>query len=97
MRWINDPAVVTKTPIVAIPLFCWFSVKQTIQMWTEHTAAGQNLAGWLSLWLALVMFLNLYRVCCPKEKFAFWGTMVEIIAVSMGTLTVLHFRYLVGH
>jgi hypothetical protein len=97
MRWLNDPVVVSKTPLAAIPFFCWFSVKQIVQMWSEYTAAGQNLAGWVFLWLALLMFLNFYRVCCPKEKLAFWGTVVEVLVVSGGLLTVAYFRYWGGH
>jgi len=94
MSWLNDPARVSKTPLLAIPLFCWFSVKQTIQMWMERTAAGQNLAGWASLLLALLLFLNFYRVCCPKERYAFWGTVVEVGTVTVAMLTVVYFRYL---
>ena len=95
MRWLTDPEKVSKTPLFAIPLLCWFSVKQTFQMWTEHTAAGQNLAGWVSLWLALLLFLNFYRVCCPTERFAFWGTVVEVGIVAMAILPVVYFQYLV--
>jgi hypothetical protein len=62
-------------------------------MWSEQTAAGQNLAGWFSLWLALVMFLNFYRVCTPTEKLAFWGTMVEVVIETAAMATVIYFRY----
>lgn len=96
MRWWNNPEVVSKTPLVAILLFCWFSVWQIWQMWSERTAAGQNLWGWISLWLALVGFLNFYRVCCPKEKLAYWGTVIEILIETVATLTVLYFRYYAG-
>jgi hypothetical protein len=96
MKWWNDPAVISKTPLAAIPLLCWFSIMQIVQMWTEHTAAGQNLAGWLCLLTALWLFLNFYRVCCPKERFAFLGTCLEIVVVTSGALTVIYFRYLVG-
>jgi hypothetical protein len=92
---INDPAVIGKTPIITTIFLCWSNFQQLWQMWTEHTSAGQSLSGWVTLGVVLWLFLNFYRVCCPKERFIFWGTVLECVVNVAVIFTVIWFRYFV--
>jgi len=93
LKKFSDPRVIAKTPLVTVFLLEFANVGQIYRMWHEHTAAGQNVTSWVSVLLALVLWLNFYRVCCPKEKFAFWATAVGI-GMNMTVIgTVVRFRY----
>lgn len=90
----SDPATVGwLTPMVAVGLLEFANVNQLVRMWTEWTAAGQSLWGWLSVQLALWLWLNFYRVITPNERFAFWGTGIGIAMNMAVCLTVVFFRY----
>lgn len=65
-------------------------------MWTEETAAGQSLWSWMAVGVALVLWCNFYRVCCPNEKFALRCTLVGCLMNVAVCLTVVYFRYIVG-
>lgn len=57
-KWLSDPKVVAKTPLVTTLLLENANVQQLWRMWHEHTAAGQSLWGWL-----LVLY---FRYWCPQ-------------------------------
>jgi hypothetical protein len=61
----------------------------------KEQAAGQSLWGWLSVNIALLLWCNFYRVCCPAQKLAFWAPVVGWVLNSCVVLTVIYFRYLV--
>lgn len=75
--WSN-PSVVRYTPILTVGLLEAGNLQQLCRMWSEGTSEGQSLWGWLSVNVALWLWWNFYRVCCPKERFAFWATVVGI-------------------
>lgn len=93
MRWASDPRIIGKTPLVTTALFGWSNVAQLYQMWTLRTAAGQSLCGWVSVGLALWLFVNFYRVCCPKERFVYYCTIGECLINLAVIATVIYFRY----
>ena len=96
-RFYSDPRVVGwLTPIAAVGLLEIANLNQLYRMWTEWTAAGQSLWGWISVQLALWLWLNFYRVVTPKERFAFWGTSLGIGMNMAVILTVIFFRYYLG-
>lgn len=96
MKPWNNPKWVSRTPLVTTFFLEYANVGQLWRMWREHTAAGQNVWSWVSVWVALWLFLNFYRVCCPKERFAFWATVSGICFNTAVIATVMYFR-LGGH
>lgn len=91
--WNNPKLVATWTPILAVMLLEWANVNQLYRMWTEWTAAGQSLWGWVSVWCALVLWINFYRVVTPEAKWAFRGTALGICMNTCVIVTVIFFRY----
>lgn len=96
MKPWNNPAVVSKTPLVAVGLLELANVSQLVRMWTEWTAAGQSLWGWLAVNMALWLWLNFYRVITPNEKPAIYGTALGVVMNSAVIFSVLFFRYFIG-
>ena len=92
MFW-SDPKIVSKTPIITFLLLESANIQQLYRMWTTRTAEGQSLWGWCCVNLALLLFCNFYRVCCPTEKIAFWSTVIGVVINFMVILTVIRFRY----
>lgn len=91
--WSNK-AVVAWSPILAGVLIETGGLSQIFRMWSEQSAEGQSLLGWIAVLLALLLWLNFYRVCTPEQKSAFWVTAVGVL-VNLGVIgTVLWFRYL---
>lgn len=93
---ISNPRWVSKTPILTVFLLEGANIGQIIRMWTERTAEGQSLTAWISVNLALLLWLNFYRVCCPDQRWAFWATAVGISMNAGVILSVIWFRYLGG-
>ncbi len=93
-KFWSRPSVVSKTPLLTVLLLEGANVQQLWRMWSEHTAAGQSLTGWLSVGIALLLWCNFYRVCCPTERFAYWATVFGIGMNAAVSATVVWFRYL---
>jgi hypothetical protein len=93
LRFWNNPTIIGKTPLVTTFLLEYANMGQLWRMWTEHTAAGQSLWSWLSVGMALVLWCNFYRVCCPKERFAFRCTEFGILMNALVCLSVVYWRY----
>jgi hypothetical protein len=100
VKWLQearvDPKVVDKTPIVSVFLLEAANVQQIFRMWSTWTAAGQSITAWLSVNLALWLWLNFYLVFNRENKFAIWGTAVGIGLNGLVILSVFYFRYIVG-
>lgn len=93
--WRTNPKIVDKTPIVTVFLLEGANVQQLWRMWTEWTAAGQSVGAWLSVNIALWLWLNFYLVFNRENKFAIWGTAIGIVLNALVMLTVIYFRYFV--
>lgn len=91
----KDPQIVSKTPIATVFLLEGANAQQLYRMWTEHTAAGQSLTGWLCVGAALLLWCNFYKVCCPKEKWAYGATLFGFGMNTLVWLSVIWFRYIV--
>lgn len=92
----NNKSIVAKSPILAGVLIETGGVSQIARMWMERSAEGQSLLGWCSVFLALVLWLNFYRVCTPEQKSAFWVTAVGV-AVNLCVIgSVVWFRWFAG-
>lgn len=94
IRQRRDPAWVGKVPIVTTFLLEAANVQQLVRMWTERTAAGQSLTAWMSVNVALWLWLQFYHTFTPDQRLAIWGTRVGIALNSAVILTVVFFRYL---
>lgn len=85
--------LVDKTPILTTILLEAANVQQLYRMWTERTAAGQSITAWMSVNIALLLWLNFYLVFNRDNKYAIWGTTVGVLLNSLVIATVAYFRY----
>jgi len=92
MKLLRDPKWVGRTPIASVLLLEAANLQQLHRMWTEWTAAGQSLFGWLCVQIALWLWLNFYLVLTPGEKWAIRGTQLGIVLNGAVILTVVFFR-----
>jgi uncharacterized membrane protein YbaN (DUF454 family) len=94
VRWLNDPALVQRTPMVTVFLLEGANISQLWRMWTEHSALGQSVQGWILVNLALVLWLNFYRVCLPpgQRRWAIVSTGIGWCLNMAVILSVLYFR-----
>jgi len=92
---LNNPKIVTLTPIICSFLFEYANIGQIARIWSEHTAAGHNLFSWIVINISLWLYLNFYRVCAPKEKFAMWVTFINIICNNGLIFSIVWWRYIV--
>ncbi len=94
LRLLSDPKWVLRTPIITTLLLEAANVQQLWQMWVvDLSADGQSLTGWLSVQVALWLWLNFYRVITPDAWFAIRGTQVGIALNMSVILSVLYWRY----
>jgi len=93
MRPWNDPAVVSKTPIATVFLLEGANIGQLWRMWGEHSALGQSEWSWMSVNVALWLWLNFYRVVTPGEVWARRATGVGIALNTAVILSVIWFRH----
>ncbi len=92
--WLRTrKALVDKTPILTTFLLEGANLQQLYRMWTEKTAAGQSITAWVSVNLALLLWLNFYLVFNRDNKYAIWGTTVGIGLNGLVIATVAYFRY----
>jgi uncharacterized protein with PQ loop repeat len=77
-------------PVAAQVLLEWANVSQLVRMWREHTAAGQSLVGWLSVFAALLLFLAFYRH--KRLTTVVYTTAFGLLMNTLVILTVLYFR-----
>jgi len=93
--WSN-PKYVSWTPIITTILLEAANLQQIWWMWTQRTAAGQSLSGWMCVNVALILWFNFYRVVTPKEWIARVGTGIGILLNSLVILSIIYFRYVIG-
>jgi uncharacterized protein with PQ loop repeat len=93
VKLLNDPKFVSMTPIATIFLLESANIGQIFHMWTERTAAGQSLSSWICVNVALWLWGNFYRVCCPEQKWAIRANWVGVILNALVIATVIWFRY----
>jgi uncharacterized protein with PQ loop repeat len=93
MPWKN-PSFVQKTPLISVFLLEWANLSQLIRMWTEWSSEGQSLMGWITVNIALWIWLNFYNVITPEARYAIWGTRFGILMNSAVIFSVIFFRYI---
>jgi hypothetical protein len=93
MKWYNDSKYVSKIPLLTTILFGYGAVCQMWRMWTTHTAAGQSIFGWVCVTLALMLFLQFYRIITPKEKIAFYSCLAEVFLYFGVIGSIIYFRW----
>jgi hypothetical protein len=94
MKLFNNAKLVEKTPIVTTLLLEYANAGQVWRMWAERSAEGQSLAAWMAVSLALLLWLNFFRVCTPDRKWAFRCQLLGCAMNALVILTVIRFRYL---
>ena len=94
LQLLSDKTWVLRTPIISVILLEAANVQQLWQMWVlDHSAKGQSITAWLSVQLALWLWLNFYRVITPEAKWAIWGTRLGIALNMLVVLSVLYWRH----
>lgn len=101
ISWVNhlrrlckSPHIVDKTPIVSVLLLEVANIGQLWRMWTEHSAAGQSLFSWVSVHVALWLWLNFYSVFNPSNRWAIRGTQLGLLLNGAVILSVIYWRWL---
>lgn len=94
MNILNNPKIVDKTPVLTVFLLEGANVSQIHRMWSEQTANGQSLQGWIFVTIALILWANFYRVCCKDQKWAYYTTLFGIFINLLLVITVIYFRYI---
>lgn len=89
--WKN-PNIVKHSPFVSMFLLEAANFFQLIEMWTHRTAAGQSIFGWVSVNIALLLYLNFYLVCTPNMKSAIVATSIGVVINLMVVLTTIYFK-----
>jgi hypothetical protein len=90
---MNIKNLASKAPLVATGIFVFADFSQIVRMVNERTSAGQSLIGWIGILIALLMYATFFRIITPKEKLAFYCTVINITIIIALTLTVAYFRY----
>lgn len=92
MKWISDKKIVAKTPIVTVILLEFANIGQIINIIKEKSSTDHSLVSWILVCLALILWLNFYRVICPEQKIAFYSTLVGIFINLSLIFTIIYFR-----
>lgn len=82
--------------MIATGTFIFSDISQIVRMFTEQSAAGQSLWGWISITQALILYAVFFRIETPDKKLVFWCTMVNGFVVSLIAVTIVFFRYIKG-
>lgn len=92
MKFLSNKDLVAKSPVLTTFLLEWANVSQLWQMWTQQTARGQSLLAWISVQVALWIWINYYRVLLPEHKFPRVATLVGCGLNLLVILSVCYFR-----
>jgi uncharacterized protein with PQ loop repeat len=82
---------VENIPIICTILLEWANVGQLHRMWTEHTAAGQSVPAWISVFAALSLFAFYYHK--KGLRVPFYTTLFGVVMNLLVNLTVIYFRF----
>lgn len=84
--------LIPRIPLVTSFIFATAYVAQVVRMWTERSALGQSVFGWIQVGVALVLFYVYYREMLPDQKIPQYCTLFEI-ALVLGIIgTTITFR-----
>ncbi len=92
MNFLNDPKIISKTPILSIGLMQISNLFQMYKIWSEKSADGQSLVGWILVEIALFIWLHFYYICCPKETTAIFSNYLAIIINFLVILSIIKFQ-----
>ena len=84
---ISRRQLVDSFPLFSALLIEYGNAGQLWKMWTQHTAAGQNIWSWVSTLAAIVLWLLYYRFRLGKSV-AYWVTWVAAVMLSAIVVTV---------
>ena len=79
-------------PVVCMFLLEFANLGQLYRMWTERTAEGQNPFSWMSVGLALFLWMVWYRTFVPEQRVAFWATLVGFLLNTAVWISVFYWR-----
>lgn len=85
--------LVARFPVVTTILLEAANVQQLVRMWTEYSAKGQSLSGWICVNVALFMWFVYYWVMLPDQKLPRYCQAFGIAMNISVVLTVLYFRH----
>lgn len=85
--------LVLKTPIVTALLIEGGAVQQIYRIWSEGSAAGQSLTGWIGVTIAVMLWLNFYKVITPEAKWAIRTTTLAVFLNATIVASIVYWRY----
>lgn len=84
--------LIPRIPLVTSFIFATAYIAQMVRMWTQRSALGQSVFGWIQVGIALVLFYIYYSEMLPNEKIPKYCTVFEI-ALVLGIIgTTILFR-----
>jgi uncharacterized protein with PQ loop repeat len=75
------------TPIITVFLLEYANIGQLWRMWTQHSALGQNVWSWVSVNVALWLWLNYYRVMVPNGLRS-WAARATIVGIVLNAAVI---------
>lgn len=84
---IDRDRIVNYFPVASSVLIESGQCGQLYRMWTQHTAAGQNVWGYVSILVALVLWCFYHRR--NKAKTALYVTMLSCVILMAVIVTIL--------
>lgn len=93
MKLLNNKDLVKHTPIATTILFESANLQHVFRMVSEHSSAGQSLAGWVTVNVALLLWFNWYRVFTPDNNIVKWTTITGMLLNTVVIGTIVRFRY----
>lgn len=84
--------LIPRIPLVTSFIFATAYVSQVVRMWSERSALGQSVFGWVQVGVALVLFYIYYREMLPDQKLPRYCTVFEIVLVLGIIGTTIYFR-----
>lgn len=97
-KLLTNERFLLATPFLTTLLLENGNIQQLLQMWTERTAEGQSLLGWISVQIALLLWFNFYgnKLEGSSRKTALLATAVGCVFNFSVILSVVYFRYVVA-
>lgn len=92
MKLLSNPKLVAHTPIISTLLVGVGDISHLHRIWSEGSAAGQSLAAWVCVSVALTVRYNFYRVCAPAYWLARLCLAINFVLTVALVASVVWFR-----
>lgn len=88
----NPKTLVDLFPLISSAFIECGNIGQLWRMWTERTAAGQNLWSYVSILIALLLWVVYFRLRIGK-KLAYYVTLFSLLTIGANIITIALLRW----